>query len=293
MKRLALVVLLGALAVPGAAHAAPVKISPSASAVSATGNATVEVANPNRHVLRGIATVTAGGRRAAARSVRLGKRSVTSVKLRFDGAGMTALRGAGGRATIKLALRRSDGRKATARRTLTLALPPGGGPSGPGTPPPAPGPTGGDDSGSSNGDKPGSDRWVGRMGTEGPYDDFELRVAGGQIELTKPAFVPVACFEMGGSYRQAVSLELFDVPGPWTIGTEAIVEKSAPAVNSIVSPGARSISYKVTDTVQQAGKVTGTLAMSFFDSRLDIFNGYKIIFTNCSGAQSFEAVPAG
>jgi hypothetical protein len=287
MKRLVLpLALAGALALPGAALAAQVKISPRAVSVSAAGAATIEVANPTRHALRGTAAVAVGGRTVASRGVRLPKRAVTGVKLRFGAAAMEALRGAAGKATIRLAVRRSGGRKLTARRTLNLRLPSGS------PQPPAPGPTGGPDSGGPAGG-PASDRWVGRMGTEGPYDDFELTVDGGQMTLTKPAFVPVACFEMGGLYRQAVSLELFDAAGPWTIGTEGMVEKSAPSVNSIVQAGARSITYKVTDTAQAAGKLTGTLAMSFFDSRLDIFNGYKIIFTNCSGAQSFEAVPAG
>jgi hypothetical protein len=294
MKRPVLLALLGALALPAAAQAAQVKISPRASAVSAAGVATVEVANPTRHALRGTAAVTAGGRTVAKRSVRLPKRSVTSVKLRFDAVAMAALRDAAGRATIKLALGRgAGGRKTTARRTLTLRLP-AGGQQGPGAP--APGPTPGGDSGGSNGGQsapPASDRWVGRMGTEGPYDDFELTVGGGQLQITKPPFVPVMCFENGGSYRSALSLELFDAPGPWTVGTDGDVAKQGLAVNQLVSSGARTITYKVTDTRQEAGRVTGTLGMSYFDSKLDILNGYTMIFINCFGSQSFEAVPAG
>ena len=65
--RLALLTALAVFAVPATAQAAPVKISPKAAAVSAAGGATVEVANPNRYVLRGTATVTAGSAKAAAR----------------------------------------------------------------------------------------------------------------------------------------------------------------------------------------------------------------------------------
>ena len=40
-------------------------------------------------------------------------------------------------------------------------------------------------------------------------------------------------------------------------------------------------------------RVTGTLGMSFSDSRLD-FSTYpnRTVFVNCAGSQSFEAVPA-
>ena len=273
MTRLILLALLGVLILPATALAAPAKISPHPSAVSDAGVATVEVANPNRYALRGTAKVTARGRTVAKRKVRLPKRSVSTVKLRFGGPAVAALREAAGRATIKLQLRRPNGRKSTARRTLTLRLP-SGAPQGPAAPTP-----------------PASDRWVGRMGSEGAYDDLELTVSGGQLQVTKGPFVPVSCLEMGGSYRSAVSLELFDAPGPWTIGTDGLVTKQGIAVNQLVSSGARTINYKVTGSMQQADKVTGTLGMSFSDSKYDVFTN-TITFINCAGSQSFEAVPA-
>jgi len=285
MTRTVLTTFLALLAVPAAAHAAPVKISPEPSAVSSAGVATVEVANPNRHVLKGTAAVTAGTRTIASRNVKLAKRSVSAIALRFDPQGVAALRAAGGRATIKLALRRAGGRKSTARRTITLRLPaaspqapaPAGAPGTPGGPAtPAP---------------PASDRWAGRMGAEGPYDDLELTVVGGQMHITKAPLVPVMCFENGGSFRSALSFELFDAPGPWTVGTDANVAKTGIATNQLVSSGSRGITYKVTGTSRQAGRLTGTLGMSFSDSKLD-FPSYKLIFVNCFGSQSFEAVPA-
>jgi hypothetical protein len=129
------------------------------------------------------------------------------------------------------------------------------------------------------------------MGTEGPYDDLELTVAGGQLQITKAPTVPVSCFEMGGAYRSSLSFELFDAPGPWTIGTDETVAKTGIAVNQLVSGGERGITYKVTGSTQEPGRVAGTLGMSFFDSKYDIFTN-KITFINCAGAQSFEAVPA-
>ena len=125
MPRLILLAFLCLLVLPATALAAPAKISPRASAVSESGVATVEVANPNRYALRGTAKVTARGRTVAKRRVRLPKRSVSTVKLRFRGPAVAALREAAGRATIKLQLRRPDGRKSSARRTLTLRLPSG------------------------------------------------------------------------------------------------------------------------------------------------------------------------
>ena len=104
--------------------------------------------------------------------------------------------------------------------------------------------------------------------------------------------MPVYCFENGGTYRKGLSYEPFVVPGPWTIGTDGSVAQSGISLNSIVTGGSRSITYKATGTTQQAGKVAGTLGMSYFDSQYDIFSN-TITFVNCSGSQSFEAVPAG
>jgi hypothetical protein len=284
MTRLILLAFLGVLVLPEAALAAPAKISPRASAVSEAGVATVEVANPNRYALRGTAKVTVRGRTVATRKVRLANRSVSTVKLRFDRQATAALRDAAGRATIKLQLRRPSGRKSTARRTLTLRVP-SGGPKAPA--PPAPGSGAGGQP-----TPPVSNRWVGRMGSEGPYDDLELTATDGQMQITKGSFVPVSCLEMGGSYRSSLSFELFDAPGPWTVGTDGLVAKQGIAVNQLVSSGARTINYKVTGTTQEVGRVAGTLGMSFSDSKYDIFYN-TITFINCAGSQSFEAVPAG
>ena len=267
----ALIALLALLAVPMAASAKPPKLSPQASPVSAAGVATIEAANPNRHVLRGSATVTVGSRTILRRSVRLGRLSVKTIELRFSAGAVSALRAAGGRARITLRVRRPGGRLTTARRNLTLRLPSGGTPA-----PPA----------------PASSRWVGRMGTEGPYDDLAFTVAGGQLQMTKTPLVPVSCFENGGSYRSAISFELFGVAGPWTVGTDGSVAAQGIAVNQLVGGGARTITYKVTETAQAAGHITGKLGMSFFDSKYDVFTS-TITFINCAGTQSFEAVPAG
>jgi hypothetical protein len=291
MKRVILPALVAVLAVPAAAQAAPVKISPHASAVSGAGVASVEVANPNRYSVRGTAKVAVRGRTVLSRKVRLPKRSVTTMKLRFTSGAVAALREAGGRATIGLKLRRANGRKSSARRTLTLSLPSGG--SQPPAPP-APGGSGGTGGGDSGGSAPppASNRWAGRMGTEGPYDDLEITVDNGQMQITRSPFVPVSCLEIGGYNRIALSLELFSATGPFAMGTDSLIAQQGLAVNTLVSGGARTINYKVKNAAVQGDRLTGTLEMSFGDSRYDIFTN-TIIFINCAGTQSFEAITAG
>jgi hypothetical protein len=283
MRRLLLLSLFAVLAIPAAdASGARPKLSPKASAVSAGGVAKIEAANPNRYALRGKATVTVRGETVASRNVRLAKRSVSEVGLRFNAKALDALRAAGGRATVTLELRRSGSTKTlTARRTLTLALPaaPQAPPSPQAAPPAPPAPA-------------ASNRWVGRMGTEGAYDDFEFTVDNGQMTITKPAMVPVSCGEMGASNRIALSLELFDTPGPWTIGTDSTIDKSSIAVNTLANPGSKTITYKVSEASQTPGRVAGKLSIFFSDSKLDILNGSTMIFITCAGTQSFEAIPA-
>jgi hypothetical protein len=305
--RLALLTALAVFAVPAAAQAAPVKIGPKPSSV-ASASATIEVANPNRYALRGTATVLAGGAKAASRSVKLRKRSVTDLTLRFGAEGVAAVRAAGGRATVKLALKRTGGKKTTAKRTLTLRLGSGGGGSTPvpggsfpapggGGSTPAPGggstPSGGGTTPGGGGSQPApSNKWAGRMGTEGAYDDVEFTLIDGQITITKTPLVPVYCFENGaGHYGNALSFEPFVVTGPWTLGADESAQQSGIAVNRLVSSGSRGITYKMTETARSGDTVTGKLGMSFFDSKYDIFAN-QIWFVNCSGTQSFEAIPA-
>ena len=294
-RRLALLTTLAFLAVPAAAApAAPVKIGPKPTSVTGS-TATIEVANPTRQVLRGTATVTAGAKTTAKRTVKLPKVSVTDVTLRFDAKGAEALRAAGGRATVRLALR-AGSKKKTARRALTIRLAGSGNPSpapgGSGTQTPAPGGSGTQAPGGSDLPQPApSNKWVGRMGTEGGYDDLEFTLTDGQLQLTKTPLVPTYCFEMGGAYRTALSFEPFVVAGPWTLGADGSVQQSGIASNQLVSGGSRGITYTLKESAQTAGKVTGKLGMSYFDSKLDPFT-YKIWFVNCSGSQSFEAIPA-
>jgi hypothetical protein len=306
--RLALLTALAVFAVPAAAQAAPVKIGPKPSSV-ASASATIEVANPNRYALRGTATVAAGGTKAAYRTVKLRKRSVADVTLRFGAEGVAAVRAAGGRATVKLALKRTGGRKLTAKRVMTLRLGSTtdgtGGTGGGSNPAPGggttPGTGGGTTPASGGGTTPGgggsqpapSNKWVDRMGTEGAYDDLEFTLIDGQISITKTPLVPVYCFENGaGHYGNALSFEPFVVTGPWTLGADESAQQSGIAVNRLVSSGSRGITYKVAETARSGDTVTGKLGMSFFDSKYDIFAN-QIWFVNCSGTQSFEAIPAG
>ncbi len=305
MPRLTLTVplALALLAVPAAqASAAPAKIAPRVSAVTAAGATSVEIANPNRHALTGRATLTVGGDTVASRKVRLPRRSVTTVTLRLSGGALAALRGAGTqRATVALRAARAGGRATTVRRAVTLRAP-SAAPAAPapgtpaGTPAPAaPAPQAGTPTPPGTGTPPvaPANRWVGRMGPEGAYDDFELELVPGGFQLTKAPAVPVFCFETGGRPNNSWSSgELFDAPGPWTLGTDGQVVKEGVAVNPLVGRSPRTITYKVTGTTREAGRITGTLGMSFFGARPDVYWGTMVII-NCAGSQSFEAVPAG
>ena len=270
MRRLILPVLLAVLAMPAAALAAPAKITGPAAAVSADGLVAVKAANPNRHALSGKATLAVGGRTVATKAVRLAKRSAKTITLRLDADGLAALRAAGGRATLTLALRRG-GKKTTARKALTLSLPGNGGPGAPANDPvqPSSGPatgqatsgsqTGGTTTGSTTGtgsgstgtpgtdptgpteELPPSNDWVGRMGTEGDYDDFGFTLVDGRIELTKPALVPVYCFENGG-YSAARSRSRSSTPrargrsGP----TRTSRSRASPSTSSSAAASGRS-----------------------------------------------------
>ena len=129
------------------------------------------------------------------------------------------------------------------------------------------------------------------MGDEGAYDDLELTLAGGRCRSPSPRWSRSTASRTAAVPDRAL-LRAVPGPCPWTIGTDATVAQSGISLNQIVTGGSRSINYKVTGTAQQAGKVTGTLGMSYFDSQYDIWSN-TITFVNCSGAQSFEAVPAG
>jgi hypothetical protein len=245
--------------------------------------------------------MTLGGDRVASRTVRLPKRSVTRVSLRLSGGALDALRSASPqRATLTLRVRRAGGAATTVRRKLTLRAAgapapapaaPAGGAVPPAGPAPAPAPKPATPAPVVTPPAP-ADRWVGRMGTEGPYDDLELVLSGGGFEITKAPALPVYCFETGGRPDDsAVSGELFDAPGPWAFGTDGEVAKEGVAVNRIVGRSPRTITYKVTGAVREPARITGTLGMSFFAARTHVYWG-SLVIVNCAGSQGFEAVPA-
>ena len=294
-RTILLLTSLAALALPATAAAAPAKISPTATDVTSAGVTTVEAANPNGYALSGKATVTMAGRTVATKSVRLPKLAVSVVSLKLSAGALEALKKGDARATVAMKLRRAGKKKAsTARRTLTLHLAGGAQPTngGPSQQPTTPSSPSAPQTPLKQAPAAPKTHFVGRMGTEGAYDDLEMEVVNGVITITKTPLVPVMCLENGGAYRSALSFEPFIATGPWTVGTDGSVEQQSVSPNQLVQGGTRSMTFAVKETAQTADKVTGKLQMSYFDSRLDIFNNYKIIFTNCFGSQSFEAIPA-
>ena len=128
------------------------------------------------------------------------------------------------------------------------------------------------------------------MGTEGPYDDLELTVTGGQLQITKAPFVPVSCFEMGGA-SGSLSFELFAAPGPWTIGTDGLVAKQGIAVNQLVSerrPDDQLQGHRLDAAGRPGGGNTGDLVL-----RLQVRHLHQHHHLHqLRRLQSFEAVPA-
>ena len=304
--RLALLTALAVLAVPAAAEASPVKIGPEPSSVSAK-SATIEVANPNRYAVRGTATVLAGGTAAARRTVNaaqaLGHRRHAALRRRRP-----PPQRRGGRPRDREALAQARLREEAHGEAHADAAPvrPHGRQL-------EPRPGRRDrrrldrrhrrrrDRRLRQLDRRRLRRWAAAPSspprrTSGPaawgtYDDLEFTLIDGQITITKTPPVPVYCFENGaGHYGNALSFEPFVVTGPWTLGADESAQQSGIAVNRLVSSGSRSITYKMTETAATATSVTGKLGMSFFDSKYDIFAN-QIWFVNCSGSQSFEAIP--
>jgi len=97
--------------------------------------------------------------------------------------------------------------------------------------------------------------------------------------------------ENGDDYGIAVSMEMFNAPGPHAIGQDGEIKQLGIAVNQLVGSSERTITYTIKGTAQAADKVTGTLGISYSDSKLT-FPDYGMYFINCFGSQSFEAVPA-
>ena len=62
-------------------------------------------------------------------------------------------------------------------------------------------------------------------------------------------------------------------------GTDGSVAKQGIAGNQLVSGGARTITYSVKGTSQQAGRIAGTLGMSFSDSQYDVFGNFARAIT--------------
>lgn len=292
-RTILLLSFLAALALPAGAMAAPAKISPRAADVSSAGVTSVEAANPNGYALGGKAAVTMAGRTVATKSVRLPKLAVSVVALKLSSAAVETLKKGDAKATISMRLKRAGKKKAsTVSRTVTLHLAGAAQPAGGSAPQPAAPAVPGAPQPQTPAPAAPKTHFVGRMGTEGAYDDFEMDVINGVMTMTRTPLVPVLCLENGGAYRSALSFEPFVATGPWTVGTDGSAEQQSVSPNQLVQAGSRSMTFAVKETAQTAGKVTGKLQISYFDSRLNILDNYKIIFTNCFGSEAFEAISA-
>ena len=259
-----------------------VAIAGGAVTVSKKGVVLIELNNSNGYAVKGSLSLAAGKLRLGRAKVSLAANGKESVKVKLSKRARRALRKRRRlRATAVAKVSGPVGKAGVTRKRLTLKAPPrkrvrrrpsGGGGGGGGQTPTA------------------GDRWVARKGTSGAYDDFKFTLTGGNITLTQSTLVFVSCLEMGGSYRSSSSLEIFNALGPWALGNQnATQKKQSVAVNQLVGSGQRTITYKLTSS-RSGDRITGKLTMSFSDSKYNPFTN-AITFINCSGTQSYEAIP--
>ena len=275
MTRPVLLPILGVVVLPASAQAAPVKISPRPSAVSQAGDATVEVANSNRYVLRarqGDRPRPHGGQAQGPAPQALGHHPQAPLR----SAGRVGAAGSRGRGTIKLRLRRPDGRRSIAKDGQA-SLPSGAlqAPAGParGQTPEAP--------------PAGSAGW----GPKAPTTiSSSPSPAGGSRSRRRPSsrsrardgrLLPERALVRAVRRRRAHGRSEPTASSP---------SRASPSTSS-VGGGIRTINYKVTGATQEAARVAGTLGMSFSDPARHPHQHHDL--HECAGSQSFDAIPAG
>ncbi len=261
-----------------------VTIGGGAVTVSKKRVASIEITNPNAYAVKGALSLTAGKLKLGKAKVSLAASARKSLKVKLSAKAMRKLRKLRKlRATATAKVKGPIGKAGVSRKKLTLKAPARK------KKPAARKPSGGGGGGQTPG---ASNRWVARKGSTGAYDDFAFTLNGDNITLSKQTMLFVSCFEMGGSYRSSSSLELFNLLGPWKLGNQTTTQtKRSIAVNQLVSSGERTITYKMTST-RSGNKITGKRTMSFSDSKYNPFTN-AITFINCSGTESYEAIPAG
>jgi hypothetical protein len=249
--------------------------------VSRKGVALIALTNPNGYAVKGSLSLAAGKLKLGKGKVSLAARANGRVRVKLSKKALRRLRTRRRlRATATAKVTGPVGKAGVTRKKLTLkaparkrkrrAAPPSGG--GGGQTPAA------------------GNRWVARKGTSGAYDDFRFTLGAGNITLTQPTLLFVSCFEMGGAFRSSSSFESFNLLGPWALGNQSTTrQQRSRAVNQLVSSGERTITYKMTST-RSGDRITGKLTMSFSDSKYNPFTN-AITFINCSGTQSYEAIP--
>jgi hypothetical protein len=125
---------------------------------------------------------------------------------------------------------------------------------------------------------------------------MEFTLVDGKLTITKTPLVYTSCMRTGALSGIAGSYEPFVVTGPWTLGANELKSQLGVASNQYVTSSKRTINYRMKDTAQTAGKVTGTLSLSYSHSYLipggpPDFRWYSV-FVNCAGTSGFEAIPA-
>lgn len=136
---------------------------------------------------------------------------------------------------------------------------------------------------------PESPNWVARTSSSGAYDDFAFTLSAGQITVTQRPLAYLQCSENGGSYRSYGSWEVFLPTGPWTLGAQSQeMTQTTSLVNGLAGSSGHSVRYQLRST-RSGGAISGQLTMSAAWSNYD-YSTNRIVFVNCSGTRSFDAV---
>ena len=295
---------IGMAADAQAAPSAKVKVT-AASPQAAGGAVSLKVQNRTSAALAGKVSAKAGKTAAGSAGYKVKARRTATVRLRLSAAARRKL-AADARLRLSVTATVKGGRPVTSAITVTgkaqgaapqsgsrlqvpgpadSPKPAAGSPAGGGS-----GPVGGGTTGGGAQTPPADNpNWVARTATSGAYDDFAFILSGGQINVTQRPLAYLQCSENGGSYRTYGSWELFTPTGPWTLGAQSQDATATVSLVNLLAGSSPHTAHYQLRTTRSGGSITGQLYMSAAWSNYDYYNN-KIVFVNCFGTTSFEAV---
>ena len=242
------------------------KIGPKPASVTAS-TATVEVANPNALPRCAAARRSTAGGNARGLALREAAEARPSPASRCASARRAPTRCARRRRParrVKLALRRAGGQdRLSSALTADRWLATGGGPrAGPGGSTAAPAPARRRRRRQLARPWPAlpraANRWAGRMGTEGAYDDLEFTLIGGRSRSPRPRSSPSTASRWAASTATRSPSSRSSWPARGRSAPTAASQQSGIAVNQLVSRGSRGITYKIEEIARTGDTVTAS-----------------------------------